>query len=164
MSAESTFSDPYEAVLADLRAKRAQIDQAIAAIEAIRIGAPIPGTAASASNSQELPAEGPGWLLGMTIPEAAKKLLTARHQTMRNAEIAEAFKTSGLAMNSADPVNTIGSVLTRRANEVGDIVKVGRGLWGLKEWYPGRSFKKEKAEAAETKAEATPPAKPSAEA
>jgi hypothetical protein len=25
---------------------------------------------------------------------------------------------------------------------VGDLVKVGRGTWGLKEWYPGRSFKK----------------------
>jgi hypothetical protein len=24
---------------------------------------------------------------------------------------------------------------------VGEIVRVERGLWGLKEWYPGRSFK-----------------------
>jgi hypothetical protein len=31
--------------------------------------------------------------------------------------------------------------LTRRFIEVGDIVKIGRGVWGLKEWYPGRSFK-----------------------
>ena len=44
-------------------------------------------------------------------------------------------------MNSKDPVNTVGSVLTRRFGEVGDVVKVGRGIWGLKEWYPGRSFK-----------------------
>ncbi len=29
--------------------------------------------------------------------------------------------------------------------EVGDIVKVDRGTWGLKEWYPGRSFKKDAA-------------------
>ncbi|WP_156464271.1 hypothetical protein [Afipia sp. Root123D2] len=35
-------------------------------------------------------------------------------------------------MNSKEPANTI---------EVGDAVKVGRGTWGLKEWYPGRSFK-----------------------
>ena len=47
MSAESTYSDPYEAVLADLRAKRAQLDQAIAAIEAIRSGTPIPGVGTS---------------------------------------------------------------------------------------------------------------------
>jgi hypothetical protein len=58
---------------------------------------------------------------------------------------AAAFKIGGLHLNSSDPVNTVGSVLTRRANEVGDIVKIGRGTWGLKEWYPNRSFKKGKA-------------------
>jgi len=44
-------------------------------------------------------------------------------------------------MNSKEPANTIGSVLTRRMNEVGDVVRVGRGTWGLREWYPNRSFK-----------------------
>ena len=52
-------------------------------------------------------------------------------------------------LNSKDWVNTIGAVLTRRANDVGDIVKVERGTWGLKEWYPNRSFKKEKEAAKE---------------
>jgi len=61
---------------------------------------------------------------------------------MRNPDIAAAFKVGGLVLNSADPVNTVGAVLSRRANDIGDIVKVGRGTWGLKEWYPGRSFKK----------------------
>jgi hypothetical protein len=32
-------------------------------------------------------------------------------------------------------------VLNRRFLQVGDIVRVGRGTWGLKEWYPNRSFK-----------------------
>jgi hypothetical protein len=45
-------------------------------------------------------------------------------------------------MQSADAANTVGSVLTRRFNQTGDIVKVGRGVWGLAEWYPGRSVKK----------------------
>jgi len=44
-------------------------------------------------------------------------------------------------MKSADPVNTVGAVMTRRFQQVGDVVKVGRGVWGLKEWYPNRSFK-----------------------
>nr|QIO32975.1 hypothetical protein HAP40_14760 [Bradyrhizobium sp. 1(2017)] len=43
--------------------------------------------------------------------------------------------------NSKEPANTIGSVLTRRMAEVGDVVRVGRGTWGLREWYPNRSFK-----------------------
>jgi hypothetical protein len=61
---------------------------------------------------------------------------------MGNAEIAAALKAGGLVMNSAEPANTVGSILTRRFDQVGDIVKVGRGVWGLQEWYPNRSFKK----------------------
>ena len=68
--------------------------------------------------------------LGMSIMDAAKALL-----------VAALFKTGGLHMNSKEPANTIGSVLTRRMAEVSDVVRVGRGTWGLKEWYPNRSFK-----------------------
>jgi hypothetical protein len=52
-------------------------------------------------------------------------------------------------MNSADPINTVGSVLTRRFKDVGDIVRVDRGIWGLKEWYPNRTFRATKQIAAE---------------
>lgn len=156
MSAESTSFDPYEAVLADLKARRDQLDQAIEAIEAIRGGASVSGVAVPPG----APAEGPGAYLGMSISDAAKKLLAARRQPLRNPEIAQAFKRGGLVLNSAEPVNTIGSVLTRRFNEVGDIVKVGRGTWGLKEWYPGRSFKS-KGENGDAKASSSEPAQPS---
>lgn len=145
MSVESTGLDPYEVVLTDLKAKKLQIEQAISAIEAIRGGATI---SAGATASPSPPAchnsdiDSPGAFLGMSIADAAKKLLAAKRQPLRNPDIAVAFKRGGLVLNSKDAVNTIGSVLTRRANEVGDLVKVDRGTWGLKEWYPGRSFKK----------------------
>jgi hypothetical protein len=146
MAEESQAVDPYEVVLADLRAKRAQIDQAIEAIESVRgnraASAPAKSDAASAVGTG---IDEPGAFLGMTIPDAAKKLLASRRKTMSNSEITAAFKAGGLAMNSVDPVNTIGSVLTRRFNVVGDIVRVGRGVWGLAEWYPNRSFKKKAA-------------------
>jgi hypothetical protein len=71
-----------------------------------------------------------------------KKLLAIRRQPLRNPDIATAFKTGGLVLQSAEPANPIGSVLTRRFNEVGDIVRVGRGTWGLQEWYPNVSFKR----------------------
>lgn len=145
MSAENQALDPYEAVLADLRAKRDQLDIAIKAIEATRGGA----ATAPALTSSSQPAsgiEGPGAFLGLSIVDAAKRLLAAKRQPLRNPEFAAAFKVGGLHLNSNDPVNTIGAVLTRRANEVGDIVKIGRGTFGLKEWYPNRSFKKGKAE------------------
>jgi hypothetical protein len=145
MSVESTATDPYEVVLADLRAKKAQIEQAINAIEILRGNAPSStGSAASAGEKPtvNLDIDSPGAFLGMSIADAAKKLLAARRQPLKNPDIAAAFKRGGLVLNSKDAVNTIGSVLTRRANEVGDLVKVDRGTWGLKEWYPGRSFKK----------------------
>lgn len=162
MSDESHGFDPYDAVLADLRAKRDQIDQAIAAIEGIRGGASAQAgsTSSVSASATKIPADGPGAFLGMTIPEAAKKLLASKRQPLRNPDIAAAFKAGGLVLNSVDPVNTIGSVLTRRANEAGDIVKVGRGTWGLKEWYPGRSFGKKEAPGkseAGQKSEGAPP-------
>lgn len=142
MSAESQNFDPYDAVLADLRAKRNQIDQAIQLLEALRAGVSIPRVAPSAPPTQTVAAEGPGAFLGMSIPEAVKKLLASRKQAMGNADIVAALKAGGLAMGSKDPVNTVGSILGRRFDTVGDIVRVGRGTWGLAEWYPNRNFKK----------------------
>lgn len=138
MSAESEIIDPYEIVLADLRAKRDQIDQAIQAIESVRgSAAPTkPNGAAVASDAAA------GAFLGMTIADAAKRLLSNRKQAMNNADIAAALKQGGLVMSTnTDPQNMVGSILTRRFDKVGDIVRIGRGVWGLKEWYPNRSFK-----------------------
>lgn len=154
MAEESQVIDPYDAVIADLYAKREQIDNAIAAIESLRAGtahgtarpaAPKGNNGAGTGTSGDT--DGPGALLGMSIAEAAKKLLASKRTTLKNNDFATLFKAGGLMLNSKDWVNTIGAVLTRRANDVGDIVKVERGTWGLKEWYPNRSFKKEKEDA-----------------
>lgn len=149
MSSESQGLDPYAAVLADLKAKRDQIDAAIQAIEGLRAtgGVTVSASATVTQPGQNSPPDGPGAYLGMTIPDAAKKVLATRRQTMGNADILAALKAGGLHLNSRDPINTIGSVLTRRFNVVGDIVRVGRGTWGLKEWYPNRSFKEKQGRA-----------------
>ena len=155
MSDVSKGIDPYEVVLQDLRAKRDAIDQAIASIESLRGSgtvhsgsAAIRGTSAVGANGSEGAnhgdISGPGGLLGMSIVDATKALLKAKRTPLKNPEIAALFKAGGMAMNSQQPANTIGSVLTRRFSEVGDVVRVGRGTWGLKEWYPNRSFKKDK--------------------
>ena len=62
---------------------------------------------------------------------------------MPNNDIADAIQGGGLKLNAADPYNTVGSVLTRRFFEHGDVVRVGRGMWGLPEWYPDRDFQAE---------------------
>lgn len=130
--------DPYDVVLADLRKKRDEIDAAIRAISAIRGGD-------SASPADQMRGPGrdePGAFLGMSIAEAAKKLLSMRRKTLTSTEIAEGLKNGGLAMTAAEPVNVVGSVLARRFDSVGDIVRVARGQWGLLEWYPNRNFRK----------------------
>ncbi len=138
MTSDILGTDPYAAVLADLQAKRDQIDQTIALLTSLRGGAQAPiSFAADVGGITETA----GMFLGMSIADAAKKLLAQRKRTMGNVEIAREIQAGGLVLSGKDPVNVVGSVLTRRFNEVGDIVKVGRGIWGLKEWYPGRTFK-----------------------
>lgn len=138
---EAIGPDPYDAVLADLRAKRDQIDSVIAALNSLRAASLSVAAIAQSASGETTIAETAGMYLGMSITDATKKLLALRKRTMGNADIARELQAGGLAMTSKDPVNTVGSVLTRRFHEVGDVVKVGRGVWGLKEWYPGRTFK-----------------------
>ena len=104
--------------------------------------------------SDELIEIEPG-VLGMSIADATKKLLAAKRVPLKNPDIATLFKAGGLVLNSKDRVNTIGAVFSRRAETIGDIVKVERGTWGLKEWYPNRSFKKEKESAKPDSAKGT---------
>lgn len=146
MTTENSDPDPYAAALADLRAKRQKIDNTIAVLEEfsrMTLGRGPDGDLQFIPKSDEPPAieETAGMFLGMSIVDAAKKLLAMRKRTMGNVEISRELRAGGLVLTGKDPVNVVGSVMTRRFNDVGDVVKVGRGIWGLKEWYPGRNFK-----------------------
>jgi len=155
MPDELNDSNHCTAMLAELRTRREKlrtqsekIEAAIVALEALEglsSGTPSLGTPTFTINSSST-VDDPGAFLGMSITDVAKILLAARRRPLKNPEIAAAFKAGGLHLRSKDPVNTVGAVLTRRSQEVGDIVKIGRGVWGLREWYPGRSFKKGKAD------------------
>ena len=146
MTPENPESGPYATVLADLRAQREKIDNAIRVVEQLSGLKLAPGPD---GDLQFVPKAGggpiieetAGMFLGMSIVDATKKLLGLRKRTMGNVDIARELQEGGLKFTGTDPVNVVGSVLTRRFNNVGDVVKVGRGIWGLKEWYPGRTFK-----------------------
>ena len=134
--------DPYEAVLADLRAKRDQIDQTIELLTALREGrTPAPQAPATEQPVETVSADTTGMFLGMSIVDATKKLLALRKRAMGNADILTDLRAGGLVLTSNDPLNVVSSVLMRRFKAEGDIVRVDRGVWGLKEWYPGRNFK-----------------------
>lgn len=141
MTSENQGADPYEAVLADLRAQRDKIDQTIELLTTLRGGTATTPSTQNGTVPDSGIVETAGMFLGMSIVDASKKLLAMRKRTMGNVEIAREIQAGGLVLTGKDPVNVVGSVLTRRFNEIGDVVKVGRGIWGLKEWYPGRNFK-----------------------
>ena len=142
MTSDNQNADPYMAVMADLRAQRDQIDKTLALLEGLR-GIRSPQSAGHAPPASEDGGivETAGMFLGMSIVDGAKKLLAMRKRTMGNVEIARELMAGGMALSSQEPANVIGSVLSRRFIALGDIVKVGRGIWGLKEWYPNRTFK-----------------------
>lgn len=142
--AERAFTpiDPYEAVLADLRTKRDEIDHVIRTLEGFKSGRPTKAPLSVTAPSAEAPEAAFGPFVGMNIVDATSLLLARRGQPMQVVDIHADLKSGGLVMNSAEPVNVIGSVLARRFHAVGDIVRVGRGTWGLAEWFPGREFKR----------------------
>lgn len=126
----------YTSVLADLIEKRDRLNAAINGIQAmlgIQGLASTPSTATKPENSQEL---GEGAFLGMSIADAAKKLMAARRKNMRTEEIYNELKAGGLVFSGDSPVNSVGSVLNRTFSTGGDIVRVSRGVWGLADWHP----------------------------
>ena len=150
--ADENHANPYAAALADLRARRDQLDQLIRALEAFVEGGasvpyvpvPFPGAAPMGtilgSGTEPI---GPGTFHGLGIEEATRKLLKLRRQIMSAQEIAAALREGGLHLQSSTPANTIASVLSRAFAGGSDIVRVSRGQWGLQEWYPTRRFSRE---------------------
>jgi hypothetical protein len=121
----------YDAVLTDLRARKAQLEAAISAIELIasQVGSPLPGGGGSTTI-------GPSAFLGMSIPEAAKKHLNTMKQKQSTQEIIDALTAGGLPPSK---YSTVYAILARRQKQVGDIVNM-KGDWGLAEWYPNHRF------------------------
>ncbi len=127
------MTDPinYEAVVADLEARIAQLQTALQAIRAIAGMGPTGtiGASLAASSNGSIP---PDAFLGMSIPEATKKLLTIQRRRLSTPDIIKMLMQGG----APEPAyNTAYAVLRRRQLQVGDIVNIN-GEWGLKEWTP----------------------------
>jgi hypothetical protein len=136
----------YKAVLADLEAKKAQIESAIAAIKMIAAqGGNLSGSAVPATVE-------PGVFLKMSIPDAAKKLLEIRRQKQSTQAVIDALEAGGLPKSK---YTTVWGILSRRAKKVGDLINM-QGDWALAEWYPNyrkpESAKKEHKKIAAPKA------------
>jgi hypothetical protein len=132
MSAEQI---DYPAVLADLKAKRALLDQAIAAVEAIVSGgAPaLPSAAKNGLVGPNLPREiKPDTFYGLSILDASKKYLAMTGEAQTTEQLADALNRGGLLCKPG----SVAAILQRAVKiKDGELRRVGRGRWGLATWY-----------------------------
>lgn len=127
----------YDAVIADLEARRATFNQAtdqaiigIRQILSLSTGAGMVAALADATNGADF--------FGLGLVDAVKKLLRQSRRKMSNKEIADALEKGGFIHTSKDFSNTVGTALWR-AEKDGDagLFRQGR-FWLLDEWAPGR--------------------------
>ncbi len=135
----------YAAVLADLEAKKAQIESAIEAIRGLAGGGLPSAAGESAGRTKSNPATSEIALdtfFGLSIPEAAKKFLAMRKRPATTPEIVEALTRGGQQNASSEnfPV-TVGAIINRAYRNGAGIMRVSRGVWGLAEWYPNKPRK-----------------------
>lgn len=134
----------YEGVLADLVTKRDAIDAMIANLRQIMsLGTPssIAGTAGSvAAVSKPIdPASiRDDAFFGLSIAEAAKRYLEMVKRKQSVKDIADALERGGLPHTSNNFVNTVGTMINRASMTDPELVRVGRGEWGLAGWYGNR--------------------------
>ena len=119
----------YDAVLADLQAKRGAIDNAIAAIRMLK------GHGSGIIGSLEKPAESipPNAFSDMSIPEAIRKYLSVEKRPRSTRDIAEALKSGGIRTESQSFYSTVSTALARMMNKENGVVKKGK-KWSLREW------------------------------
>lgn len=126
-------SKPYEAVIADLEAKRDQINATIDMLRALSgAGITVISGSVSPQRSDEHAIKRDSFF-GMTLPEAARKYLAMMKVTKPNPELCDALLLGGFKTSSSNFPEVVRSTLQRNK----DFVKVS-GEWGLAEWYSGR--------------------------
>ena len=145
------ITNPYDAVIADLEAKRAEIDAAVRLMKKLRdrIGMSVADDAGSGWKDEiqlalgaenDIPSDA---FFGMTIADAAVKYLGkwTNRKPQSTKAIIEALGRGGLK-GKAYP--TVYGILNRRKEREGDVVNV-HGDWGLAEWYgAGPAAKKQR--------------------
>jgi len=123
----------YVAVLADLEAKRAQLDSAIASIRAIMgpAGALVRASVPRIANLSQVP---PDAFAGLSISAASQRLLEMIQRKLSTKEIMQGLRAGGLKPSN---YHNVYAILRQREAYKKDISNQG-GFWGLSEWNPER--------------------------
>jgi hypothetical protein len=126
----------YEAVIADLEAKKAHLQSTIDMLRALSglgtLGITPPTGAPGGGGGGRI---APDAFFGKSIPEAAVIHLTNVRQKLSTQQLMDAMEAGGLPKSK---YNTVYAILRRRENQVGDIVNM-QGEWGLAAWYPNHT-------------------------
>jgi len=150
----------YAAILADMEAKKASLENAIAGLRAalatgalgvigVKVGdalafkdsagPALPPASISVGQPISLPR---GAFLGKTGADAIKLYLTAARRKQTNKEIAQALRDGGL--ESTGSIDNLVTNSLFRLKQEGTVLRFDDG-WGLAEWYP-ESFRTRVAE------------------
>jgi hypothetical protein len=123
----------YQAVLADLESKRAQLDAAIASIRAIMgpAGALVRAAVPRIADLSQVP---PDAFTSLSISNASHRLMEMIQRKLSTKEIMQGLRAGGLKPSNYH--NTYATLRQREADKA-DILNE-EGFWGLAEWSPNR--------------------------
>ena len=130
-------STGIQAVLADLIAQRDRLNVAIEALQALQGNTSIAPSAGNLGLTGAAPTVQSDDFFGMTVLDGAKKFLGMTKRPQNARAITEALQKGGYLFSSGKPMTTVASVLNR-ALDSGGVVRTGKGMFGLAEWYLGR--------------------------
>lgn len=120
----------YLKVIADLKRQRSKIDATLQNLEQlVAVIHPQP----SATADPPVPTSPSHRLNRPPMMEMIKDILRTENRPMSPKDLALRLQQNG--DNDVRSKN-IGSMLSRRNKDVGDVVSFGYGQWGLKEWGP----------------------------
>jgi hypothetical protein len=129
----------YSSVIQDLYAKRAQLDQAIEALEALlqadgapqRAAADVTALSPSEDRARRA-ARAEADEAGGPLISAIRSVLRRSDRPLGNSEIFKQLEAAGVKFRSANPQFSVSQVLSRNSRLFGEPVRVGRGLWALR--------------------------------
>ncbi len=135
----------YSAVLADLEARRAKLDAAIAGIREM-LGLNTEHRTDTIGTHDE-PASSeltPHSFFQLQIGDAIRKYLRIVRTPKSAKDIVEALQAGGLTSTSKNLYTTVYTTMVRDDERGGEIMKLNNGKWGLAVWYPGAQRKKKR--------------------
>jgi len=137
----STEPINYEAVIADLEAKKAQLEATISMLRALgglgSIGSAPTPSGGGAPTGGHFASDA---FFGKSIPDAAVTILQSQRRKMSTQSLMDTMEKGGLPPSK---YNTVYSILRRRESVVGDLINM-QGEWGLAAWYPNHVKKSPK--------------------